>query len=728
MVEGNHPFQIAWLDEEKRESMIHEMTQRPDYADKAPGRMIVFEGNVAPTIEECEPLNAWIANRSVSNRLNADGVPAWIGDPVAISEPMCIRFQRSGGQNILIVGQEGDLADSILASTILSICSGPAGRGASEASRLVLLHDGQDQTSQLKFASSFTKGIAPRFSLRKAAEADATVAELSAELATREAAGDGSNSPTIILAIRNIGQFRSLRRDEDDFGMSGFGATKSATPASQLGDLIRKGPLVGIHVIVWSDTFSNAMRWLSNSLLREFDSRIAFRLNQTDSSSLIDTPAAASLSPGRAILYRDQTGAADRFRPFSWPSQQWLSNVPTSPEEEIIPPSQVIEQTPTAATPALEPEVAEAVAEAMPAGDTIETTIQEPAAGEPVISQPAATEVLPTVAAEVTTAPAELLVSKVQTPEADASQIAAAVSETPAAVEAISEVVAEATSAPSANDVVAPAESVVTASEVRTADASVPVVKVDASEPTKSEVKVIPVTESVANTVAPAAQPPAAPAAEKAQPSAKPLASEPEAPKHAAPKEPVVAEKPVIAEKPPAPPAKTPAKQKQSGKSPVKPVAETPKSVPQKPAQVPAQSPKPQTPAAVTPVSKPPVTPSAPASTSADDDMDFVLDDSVFAKAVPPVAPTPPPAASKPKGSVPPTPAAVAPATPEAAPKKVGKPTAMAVRLSSRRTDHNRLLDAPPEPKVPTEPRLSPDQEAPSSDFDEMDFNSLMIE
>ena len=510
--------------------------------------------------------------------------------------------------------------------------------------------------------------------------------------------------------------------------MSGFGATKSATPASQLGDLIRKGPLVGIHVIVWSDTFSNAMRWLSNSLLREFDSRIAFRLNQTDSSSLIDTPAAASLSPGRAILYRDQTGAADRFRPFSWPSQQWLSNVPTSPEEEIIPTSQVIEQTPTTATPALEPEVAEAVAEAMPAGDTIETTIQEPAAGEPVISQPAATEVLPNVAAEVTTAPAELLVSKAQTPEADASQIAAVVSETPAAIEATSEVVAESTSAPSTNDVVARAESVVTASEVRTADASVPVVKVDASEPTKSEVKLIPVTESVANTVAPAAQPPAAPAARKAQPSAKPLASEPEAPKHAAPKEPVVAEKPVIAEKPPAPPAKTPAKQKQSGKSPAKPVAETPKPVPQKPAQVPAQSPTPQTPAAVTPVSKPPVTPSAPASTTADDDMDFVLDDSVFAKAVPPVAPTPPPAASKPKGSVPPTPAAVAPATPEAAPKKVGKPTAMAVRLSSRRTDHNRLLDAPPEPKVPTEPRLSPDQEAPSSDFDEMDFNSLMIE
>ena len=740
MVEGNHPFQIAWLDEELRESMIHEMTQRPDYADKAPGRMIVFEGNVAPTIEECEPLNASIANWSVSNRFGADGVPAWIGDPVAISEPMCIRFQRSGGKNVLIVGQEGDLADSILASTILSICAGPAGNRVSDASRLVLLHDGKDQTSQEKFAASFTKGIAPRFSLREAARADATVAELSAELATREAAGDGSNSPTIILAVRNIGQFRSLRRDEDDFGMGGFGATKSATPASQLGDLIRKGPLVGIHVIVWSDTFGNAMRWLSNSLLREFDSRIAFRLNQTDSSSLIDTPAAASLSPGRAILYRDQTGAADRFRPFSWPSQQWLSNVPTGPEEEFIPPAQVIEPTPVAATPVLEPEVTEPVpvAEAMPAAevtpavDKFEPSISEPAVGEPGISQPAAIEVLPTVAAETTTAPAELLVPEVQTPEAGASQTAAVESESPAVVEALSEVVANVTTAPSTNDVVAPAESVVTASEVRIVDVSVPAAMVDAPEPTSSEVKPIQVTKSVANAVAPAAQPPAAPAAEKAQPQAKPVASEPEAPKPAVPKKPVVVAKPVIAEEPVVPPAKISAKQKQSGKSPAKPVAETPKPVPQKPAPAMAQSPKPAAPAALPPVSKPPVTPSAKASepdaASADDDMDFVLDESIFAKAVPPVAPTPPPAAPKPTAAVPPTPAAAASATPEAAPKKVGKPTAMAVRLSSRRTDHNRLLDAPPEPNVTTEPRLSPDQEAPSSDFDEMDFNSLMIE
>ena len=146
-------------------------------------------------------------------------------------------------------------------------------------------------------------------------------------MAARESGGGPADSPELILAIRNIGQYRSLRRDEDDYGMSGFGAAKEATPATMLGDLIRKGPLVGIHVIIWADTFSNAMRWLSTSLLREFDNRIAFRLNQTDSASLIDTPVAAALSPGRAILYRDQTGTADRFRPFNWPSDEWLQSV-----------------------------------------------------------------------------------------------------------------------------------------------------------------------------------------------------------------------------------------------------------------------------------------------------------------------------------------------------------------------------------------------------------------
>ncbi len=326
LVEGNHPFQIAWLDEEKRESMIHEMIARPDYNSKSDGRMIVFEGNVPPVLEQCGPLAAWLSSEPDATRHFVDSVPAWIGEPVSIAAPISLEFRRTGGQNVIIVGQEGDLADTILASTIVSWCAGENLPERQRTSKMILLHDGRDRASEERFRSTFSPDVTPRFEIRSAAETDRVVGDLSGELARREAGEVPPDSPEIIFAIRNIGQFRSLRKDEDDFGMGmgSFGSPKEATPANQLSDLIRKGPAVGIHVIVWSDTFSNAMRWLSNSLLREFDNRIAFRLNQTDSASLIDTPAAASLTQGRAILYRDQTGSADRFRPFSWPTTEWL--------------------------------------------------------------------------------------------------------------------------------------------------------------------------------------------------------------------------------------------------------------------------------------------------------------------------------------------------------------------------------------------------------------------
>lgn len=338
MVEGNHPFQIAWLDEEQRESMIHSMTLRPDYHSSAESRMIVFEGNVAPNLELCSPLNAWLTSTPDATRHFVDTLPAWIGEPVSIAAPTCVEFRRSGGQNVLIVGQEGDLADAILASMIVSCSVGSSVKSDHRTSHLTFLHDGRDRASQTRFAETFTPQIAPRFRLADVKETDTVVAELWQQMTARESGDAPPDSPELILAIRNIGQFRSLRRDEDDYGMSGFGAAKEATPATMLGDLIRKGPLVGIHVVIWADTFSNAMRWLSTSLLREFDNRIAFRLNQTDSASLIDTPVAASLSQGRAILYRDQTGSADRFRPFNWPTNEWLQSISgsvDSPDDEL---------------------------------------------------------------------------------------------------------------------------------------------------------------------------------------------------------------------------------------------------------------------------------------------------------------------------------------------------------------------------------------------------------
>lgn len=329
LVQGNHQFQIAWLDESRREEAIHAMlaNQHAEDASTDTG-MVVFEGNVPPTAELCGPMNAELKSSHDVTRRSAEGINIWLGEPVAIAAPTCAELRRASGQNVLIVGQDENQVDSILAHSILSCCCRPL----TDGTIVEFIHDGRDVESLARFESLERLLNSRNLSIRSASHCDAIVTQFYQEVLSREENSELANAPEKILVVRNVGQFRSLRKDEDDFGLGGFGEPKELTSSGMFSDILKRGPLVGIHVIVWSDTFSNAVRWLSSSLLREFESRIAFRMNQTDSASLVDSPVAASLGPGRALLYRDQTGTTEKFRPFSWPSADWLAEIVPSPK------------------------------------------------------------------------------------------------------------------------------------------------------------------------------------------------------------------------------------------------------------------------------------------------------------------------------------------------------------------------------------------------------------
>lgn len=327
LVQGNHQFQIAWLDESQREEAIKTMVelQKSAAADSDYG-MVVFEGNVSPTMEFCAPLNAHLTASEDVTRRPTDAVMTWVGEPVSIAAPTSIELRRASGQNVLIVGQDEPLADGILSAMVLCI-SGKALQRERSVPKVTLLHDGRDPEVELRYSDLVAGFGQSAVDICESAECDSVVAELLAEVELREQGAEKAQDSEVVLVVRDLGQFRSLRKEEDDFGLGKFGEPKTVTTAAMFADILKRGPVVGVHVVVWSDTFSNAVRSLSNALLREFESRIALRMNQTDSASLIDTPVAAGLGPGRAILYRDQTGTIEKFRPFAWPSEHWLKAI-----------------------------------------------------------------------------------------------------------------------------------------------------------------------------------------------------------------------------------------------------------------------------------------------------------------------------------------------------------------------------------------------------------------
>ena len=151
-------------------------------------------------------------------------------------------------------------------------------------------------------------------------EVSRVLAEVAAELARRqESKTDG---PELFLFIHDLPRFRDLRRREDDFSFSK--RDEDASPPDHLDAILREGPLLGIHVIVWCDTVNNLNRYFPHQVLREFEMRVLFQMSPTDSGHLLDSPRASKLGEHRALFFSEEQNRIEKFRPYGVPADEWL--------------------------------------------------------------------------------------------------------------------------------------------------------------------------------------------------------------------------------------------------------------------------------------------------------------------------------------------------------------------------------------------------------------------
>jgi energy-coupling factor transporter ATP-binding protein EcfA2 len=304
LIEGNNPFQVAWLPEEEQQDYLNQIKSLAQ-----PPSQIVFEGNAPADVENNRALNALLANPAPSQK-----VGAWLGEPVAIKEATIAHFQRKTASNLLIVGQNDEAAMSILLISLLSLSA---------------------QQSSVKFYFlNFVSVEAPYAHLLTLLPDNVTVGrrrqlpdiinDISSELSNRLAHEDESlqDKPTIYLMIHGLQRARDL---EPDNSFGGFGsAEESPSPAKQFAEILREGSDLGIHSLIWCDTVNNLNRRLDRQSLREFDMTIVFQMSGEDSVNLIDSPAASKIGQHYALFYNEEDGRLEKFRPFALPSEEWL--------------------------------------------------------------------------------------------------------------------------------------------------------------------------------------------------------------------------------------------------------------------------------------------------------------------------------------------------------------------------------------------------------------------
>lgn len=329
-IEGNSPFQVAWISDEDHKNYLQQIQNLADakgYRSSRP--QIVFEGNAPAHVAKNQLLTDLLAasNWQAPERR----VTAWLGDPIAIADPTAAHFRRQSGSNLLIVGQNDEAALGLITTSMISI-------GAQHIPT-------EDREKGVRFyILDFTPVDSPHASalqglgrwlphwVKRGQRRDLPdmIAEIASEL-NRRLSGDAENAgqqPAIYLIIYGLQRARDLRQEDtmafSSYNFSGEDASPPS-PAQQLGTILQEGPDLGIHTMIWCDTVTNLNRSLDRRALREFEMRVAFQMSNEDSISLIDSPVAAKLGPYRAIFVNEEEARVEKFRPYDLPSTEWLT-------------------------------------------------------------------------------------------------------------------------------------------------------------------------------------------------------------------------------------------------------------------------------------------------------------------------------------------------------------------------------------------------------------------
>ncbi|MHC4443250.1 MAG: FtsK/SpoIIIE domain-containing protein [Planctomycetota bacterium] len=317
LVEGNSPFQTAWLSDDRRDTYLDRVEQM---AGKCPERgepMIVFEGNVPADISKSRLLGGLLEKPEWGGLSTSPRI--WLGEAVAIKEPTSVRFRRQSGANLLIVGQRDDAAMAIMAAGMLGL-----GAQYDPKSVRFYIFDGSPADSPLAGNLQRVASILPHTTRMVGwREVGEVMGELANEVQRRQEA-DQTDAPAIYLMVYGLHRYRILRRSEDDFGYVSDEVDKPPAADKQFTELLREGPPLGVHTITWCDTPASLERTLDRSSMREFDNRVLFQMSASDSSNLIDSPAANNLGHYRALFYSEEQGLLEKFRPFAFPEESWL--------------------------------------------------------------------------------------------------------------------------------------------------------------------------------------------------------------------------------------------------------------------------------------------------------------------------------------------------------------------------------------------------------------------
>ena len=249
-VEGNNNFQVAWLDDDKRDHYLDRVSALAQAANYKPAQsQIIFEGNAPAQVEK----NRALAD-AITSRASGQGTQvAWLGEPIAIRDAVFANFRRQSGSNLLIVGQQDEAALGMMSVALIGLAAQSLNPSIS------MLDFGATDSANADYFDRLAKHVPHTIKVGRRRQLPDIINELATEVQRRIDA-DEANVSSRFLFVYGLQRARDLRQD-DNF-MPSFDSTQpvAPNPAQQFATILREGPDVGIHTLVYCDTLTNLNR------------------------------------------------------------------------------------------------------------------------------------------------------------------------------------------------------------------------------------------------------------------------------------------------------------------------------------------------------------------------------------------------------------------------------------------------------------------------------------
>jgi hypothetical protein len=318
LLAGNHPFQVVWLPDAQRQEYLATLRDQPVTRLPTDEPTVVFEGNVPADPRDNPELMAAIAH---PERTTHREPTMWLGSAVRIEPATQLMLRRQGGHNLAIVGQDETMAAGMLATAVVALAAQHGEAGA----RFTVLDGSRAESPVLGMWSEVAHAVGESIDVVLPRNAAHAVTALADEVARRGQSPE-ERYASLYLVIYDLAQFRDLRISEDDYSFS-FSGSNGKTPSAdkRFREILKEGPAVGVHVLLWCESYNSMTRSVDRLTLREIEYRVAMQMSAADSTSLIDSPAATLIGEHRALLYRDDLGTQTKFRPYGRPSGDWLN-------------------------------------------------------------------------------------------------------------------------------------------------------------------------------------------------------------------------------------------------------------------------------------------------------------------------------------------------------------------------------------------------------------------